>query len=573
LSNTYSVGSLPIVDYKVATANQDQLMAQFQRSPDYVQGVANYQAGVAKITTVDQFLNNYNVLKVALAAYGMSDQISAKGILKELLTEDPSASTSLAQRMGNQSFIAFAQAYSSLNTDGGAGLQSPAGVNTAIARFTQQQYQQWLGAKDNDPALASALNARQTLQDAVNVSNVGALYTQYQNMPDVQSAVSYYRRNIDNVKSASDLMNDPQLLNFALTAYGIDPSTVSSNTVQMLLTQDPTNATSVAATNPDYSAFAQQFSQLNSVATAPAVTTSSAVDAIVAQYQQKSFATAIATNSNDQNVSMFGAAGAKQISQILSDAKNEAGYGLSTAYYASHVAKVNTATEFAADNQLVAVAEGAYGLSNLSADTLNQLLTQDPTASTSLAQTSPEYAGFAKAFSFYGPTGASALATNSAAVQSAYVNNQLKAVLTSDITNAAAQSKRNTDVHENAGAPLDLYQMLGDSNVSTVILGAYGQPQVVGSMTPDQQIEAVTQAGFTPQSINSPDSIDNLMQRYLANYTLQNSPTQTSPLAQLFQPVDPTKITPLDLSFLTAGTPSSVASSPTAYLLNLFTSG
>ena len=84
VSNSYSV-AMPTADYKLAIANQDQLMAQYQRTADYKQSVAGYQAGVSKITTVDQFLNNYSVLKVALQAYGMSDQISSKGLLKQLL--------------------------------------------------------------------------------------------------------------------------------------------------------------------------------------------------------------------------------------------------------------------------------------------------------------------------------------------------------------------------------------------------------------------------------------------------------------------------------------------------------
>jgi hypothetical protein len=571
LSSTYSA-TLPIVDYKIASANQDQLMAQFQRTPDYTQGVADYQAGVSKITTVDQFLNNYKVLKVALAAYGMSDQISSKGLLKELLTENPSGSTALAQRMGNQSYLAFAQAYWSLSEDGGAGLQSPASINNTISRYTQKQYAQWLGNKDNDPALATALNARQTLQDAVNVTNVGALYAQYQSQPNVAQAVGYYQRNIGNVKTAADLINDPKLLNVALAAYGIDPTTVSADTVQALLTQTPTDTTSVAYNNPAYQAFANAFSALNDISNAASVTTSSAINSVVANYQQRGFAQALATNTDAQNIAMFGSAGAKKVTQILGDAKTEAGYGLATGYYAANIAKVRTVAEFAADKQLAAVAEGAYGFSNLSADTLNRLLTEDPTASTSLAQTSPQFSAFAKAFSFYGPSGGASLAsqTNIAAVQTGYVNNQLEAVLQSDIAAASAQSKRDTDVHENASAPLDLYQMLGNSDVSTAILGAYGQPTVVGSMTPDQQVEAVTHAGFTPQSLNSPASIDTLMQRYLANYTLQNG-APASPLSQLFQPSDPTQITPLDLSFLTAGASSSdIASSPTAYLINLF---
>ncbi|MBS0385191.1 MAG: DUF1217 domain-containing protein [Proteobacteria bacterium] len=568
-----SVG-MPIVDYQLATANQAQLMAQFQKSSTTRADIAAYQTGVAKITTVDQFLNNYKVLKVALTAYGMQDMISQKGLLKQLLTQDPTSSTSVAQRLGKQNWIAFAQAYSPLTTDGGATLQSPDSVNAAIARYTSAAFQQWIGVRDNDSTLTTALAAKQTLQDAVNISDVGALYAQYQSLPDVQSAVSYYQRNVGNVKSVADLMGDPKLLDFALTAYGIDPASVSTDTVQKLLTESISQPTSAAANNPAYQAFANAFSQLRSPGGSGAISTAQAVKDVTDRYQQRTFSQIIATNTDAQNVSMFGAAGAKKITQILGDAKTEAGLGLATSYYASHVANARTAAQFAADNQLVAVAEGAYGFSHIPADALSQLLTQDPTASDSLAQISPQYAAFAKAFSFYGPTGGSSqtAAAAIAAIQTAYMSNKMQTTLQTDIGLAAAQATRNTNIRENASAPLNLYQLLGDSNISTVILGAYNQPAMVGAFAPDQQVETITHAGFKAASLNSPMAIDSLIKRYMANVGAQSAPT--SPLLTLFGTApDPGQITALDLSSIFGGGASAssaaLANSPTGYLLNL----
>src|SRR5262245_23476517 len=128
MAATSTSGVLPIVDYQLAIGNQTQLLAQFQKSTTTNADLAAYQAGVAKVTTVDQFLNNSKVLNVALTAYGMQDLISQKGLLKQLLTQDPSGSTALAQKFGRQNYIAFAQAYWSLSKDGGAGLQSATSI-------------------------------------------------------------------------------------------------------------------------------------------------------------------------------------------------------------------------------------------------------------------------------------------------------------------------------------------------------------------------------------------------------------------------------------------------------------
>src|SRR5262249_4703266 len=194
------------------------------------------------------------------------------------------------------------------------------------------------------------------------------------------------------------------------------------------------------------------------------------------------------SNTDAQNTHLFGTAGLAQIKQIKADALAENGSNLATSYYAAHIRNATTAAQFAADTQLSSVATAAFGLGNVPAATLQQLLTQDPNDPTSVAQTSVQYSAFAKAFSYYPSlTGrTSDDADKIASVQNAYQANALTTILTNDISLAAAQKTRNTNVGANAAAPLNLYQMLGDSNVSTVILGALNEPTIVGSYDPDQ---------------------------------------------------------------------------------------
>ncbi|MES1198358.1 MAG: DUF1217 domain-containing protein [Pseudomonadota bacterium] len=567
---------LPIVDYQVATANQTTLMAQFQRTPSYTQAVTNYQTAVSKITTVDQFLGDYKTLQFALNAYGMGDIIDQKGVLKQLLTQNPTSSDSLAQKLGNQKYIAFAKAFWSLSTDGGAGISSQASINTTVARYGQAQYQQWASQRTNDPALATALSARQTLQDAVDVSDVGSLYATFQNAPSTQKVLTYYKTNIASINSVADFVANTQILNTALTAYGIDPSTISTTTVQNLLTQDPTDKTSVAYNNPDYQAFANAFASLNTD-DGQAIALNPNVTSVLNLYQQRAFSIAITTNTADQNQSMFGTEGAAKITRILANASSETGLSLATSYYSAHIAGASTAQAFAADKQLVGTALSAYGLSNVSHDALMQLLTQDPNDSASLAQTSPEYAAFAKAFSYAAVLGGSRTTakTNITAVQNAYTANQLQSVIQSDIAASSDQAARNAKVDEKSSAPLNIYQVLGDNDLSTILLGAYGQPISVGALDPDKQVEVFTHAGFDPATLNSTDAIDKLIQRYMASDSAQsNSTTPDSVIVSLFQSqgASDQPIT-LDLSGyfgLSAGQTTSNSGGATSYLLNFY---
>ena len=98
-----------------------------------------------------------------------------------------------------------------------------------------------------------------------------------------------------------------------MSAYGIDPvGSVSNATVQKLLTQSPAVVTSLAANNPVYLPFANAFSSLFYDGGAK-IHANSAITDTVNRYQQQAFSQALANNSDDQNMEMFGKAGASQI--------------------------------------------------------------------------------------------------------------------------------------------------------------------------------------------------------------------------------------------------------------------
>src|SRR5438270_227835 len=78
------------------------------------------------------------------------------------------------------------------------------------------------------------------------VKNQANLMAQFQKWPSYAQSVTYYRDNIGKVTSVDDLLNNPKVLNVALTAFNIDPSTVTPDTLRRLLTEPTTSPT----TNP-----------------------------------------------------------------------------------------------------------------------------------------------------------------------------------------------------------------------------------------------------------------------------------------------------------------------------------
>jgi len=418
-----SIG-VPIVDYTLAVKNQDQLLAQFQRSPGYAQSVAYYQANIGKVTSADALLNDRKLLTVALSAFQLESQVDAKGILRQLLTQDPTVKTSLAQQLLDPRFKQFAYAFAGLRSDGGVSVQNPNSINAVLAGFQTNEYGKWVSNNTNDPTVRQALFFQQTVQDTVDISSTGKLFAQFQQSPDVQQTVSAYKSAIAQVTSVNDLLNNPQALNVALTAFNIDPKTVTPDTLRRLLTEpttppidNPTAASlatdPVATTDLRLAQFAYSFNSLNTDGGAT-VQASASVNDIVARYQRNQFGKTLAANDPTTITVDFGGNGASAINTLLADFQKKSGISRSVSYYQNTIGGVTTVDGLVSDPRLLSVALGAFNIdpTKVSSDVVRQLLTNDPKASTdvqaratALLQTDPDIAAFVKTYASLSPNG------------------------------------------------------------------------------------------------------------------------------------------------------------------------
>jgi hypothetical protein len=414
------VGSIgvPIVDYTLAVKNQDHLLAQFQKSPGYAQAVAYYQANIGKVTSVDALLKDRKLLTVALSAFQLESEVDAKGLLRKLLTQDPTAKTSLAQQLLDPRFKQFAQAFAGLRSDGGASVQNPNSINSVLAGFQTNEYGKWVSNTTGDPTVRQAMYFQRTVQDTLDISDTGKLFAQFQQSPDVQQAVTAYKSAIAQVTSVSDLLNNPKALNVALAAFNIDPKTVTPDTLRRLLTEPTTtpignpNAPSLA-TDPLATAdlrLAQFAYSFNSLSTDGGTTVhgSTSVNDIVARYQRNQFAKTLGVNDPTTVLVDFGSKGASTINTLLADFQTKSGISQSVNYYKSHIGQVSSIDGLVNNAQLLNVALGAFNLdaTKVSAAVVRQLLANDPKASpavqaqaTTLLQSDPDVAAFVKTFS------------------------------------------------------------------------------------------------------------------------------------------------------------------------------
>ncbi len=181
-------GLSPITLYLSDTANETQSVANYQKTDTSLTSDAAYFQSVAStLSTPAALLGNYRALSFVLSAFGVQDQIQNTGILKQLMTQDPTKTTSLAQTMGNPGLYRFALAMNQFNPPP----FSNAGDVTATIN-------------------AAATNRFEKAQDTLS--------------PGLQSAL-YFTRNIGSITNVNALISDPALLKVYLVTQGVDPTT------------------------------------------------------------------------------------------------------------------------------------------------------------------------------------------------------------------------------------------------------------------------------------------------------------------------------------------------------------
>lgn len=178
-------GSLtPVPTYLSIAPNEQQYVARFQASdPVTKSDLAYFQANAAKITSPDALLKNYRVLQVVLNAFNMSKDINSAGLLKKLMTENPSDKNSVAQKLANPNYLRFAQYMSGWSPPP---FSNPKVVDVIAGQFATNSFEQAEGQQADG------------LQQAL-----------------------YFTRNISNATTINQLMSDPTLLNVIVTGMGL----------------------------------------------------------------------------------------------------------------------------------------------------------------------------------------------------------------------------------------------------------------------------------------------------------------------------------------------------------------
>lgn len=191
--------------YLVVNRDMKSSLSRVANEGDVTLNTAYYEENIGKVTTVDEFVDDYRLFSYAMKAYGLEDMTYAKAFMKKILESDLTDSTSFANSLTDKRYAEFASAY---NFNG----------DSAKAQTTAQ-----------------TTNLTTAYQDSFE-----------QEETDIKSDVSYFAGRIGNVDNVNDIIGNDRLRTYVLDAFGLDSTYTSKNYLRQVLTSDLNDPDSVA---------------------------------------------------------------------------------------------------------------------------------------------------------------------------------------------------------------------------------------------------------------------------------------------------------------------------------------
>jgi hypothetical protein len=235
----------PIQTYLTDSANEAKYASASALANAQQTNLINYfTANAASITTPTALLNNYKALSVVLGAFGIGNLINSTALVKQLITQDPTSTSSVAYQIGNAKYISFANALQSWNPPP---FSTSSGVNAIITAYKNNNFEAQAGTQT--PGMQQALYFTRTagsitsltqLQSdsdlmAVAVTGLGLPLTDFDNLSfDQQTALMQQKLNIGDLQKPSyvqhlaELYLVQQQLNNSSATPTIQPGTIAS---------------------------------------------------------------------------------------------------------------------------------------------------------------------------------------------------------------------------------------------------------------------------------------------------------------------------------------------------------
>jgi hypothetical protein len=130
--------------------------ASFARSPAGLRDEAYFRANIGTVTSAAELVGDRKLLRVALSAYGLSDDLPNRAFIEKVLASNTMDRGSFVNRLADKRYLELAKAFG-FGDPFGPQTQSPAVVNGIVQRSRELRFEEALGAQDPQMRLALSL--------------------------------------------------------------------------------------------------------------------------------------------------------------------------------------------------------------------------------------------------------------------------------------------------------------------------------------------------------------------------------------------------------------------------------
>ncbi len=273
--------------YAYLTRTREVQQGLFAKSSEVARDTRHFADRLKDVESSDQLVNDRALLKVALGAFGLEDDLNNRAFIKKILDSDLTDSTSLANRLADKQYLALARAFNFAG-DGGpsmSGFKTGNDVSRDLAAVASA-----------DDLLGDADLLRATLKTFGLEKDVGnTFFLKSVLESDLANPESFVNRLSDprygdlarafdlgaktraqdsiyglaqrfsgvaaSVGTVAELFANPDLLNASLKIFGLEGDTARIGFLQSVLSSDlgdPTSAAN-AQDDPRYAALAGVF--------------------------------------------------------------------------------------------------------------------------------------------------------------------------------------------------------------------------------------------------------------------------------------------------------------------------
>ncbi len=145
-----------IAGWRFLERTQPVQQATFEKGPQFARDIAYFTENVGKIETAADLVADRRLLKVALGAFGLSDEIDKKAFIRKVLEEGTTDPRALAMRLTEKAFREMSDAFG-FGAETGRRNAEPGFAPKIVAAYKTRAFEAAVGESNNDMRLAMNL--------------------------------------------------------------------------------------------------------------------------------------------------------------------------------------------------------------------------------------------------------------------------------------------------------------------------------------------------------------------------------------------------------------------------------